>query len=107
MHTDVDTSMLVWRIADKAGELELQCMVPDRNVKSIACPVVDIFTVGYKKFQTSSLATFNKKIANLQQNRARQLNTEIDKITPCQVLADGPEIDDSEPSDDLSALHKD
>ena len=37
-HTDVDTSMLVWRIADKAGELELQSMVPDRDVKSIARP---------------------------------------------------------------------
>ncbi|KAF8257379.1 hypothetical protein EI94DRAFT_1818072 [Lactarius quietus] len=105
-HTDVDTSALVWRIANKAKELELQCTLPNRDAKSTARPVVDIFTAGYKKFQTSSLATFNKKIADIRQGRARQLEPEADEITPCQVV-EGPEADNSDPMGELSTLHKD
>lgn len=100
----MDTSALVWRIANKAEELELQCIVPNRDIESTARLVVDILTAGYKKFQMSSLAKFNKKITDLRQGRARQLDPEIDEITPCQVV-EGPEVDDLEPSEELSALH--
>jgi hypothetical protein len=64
-HTNVDTSELVWRIAKKAKELELQRVVPDRDNDSTARPVVDILTAGFRKFQSSSLATFNKKLADM------------------------------------------
>ncbi|KAF8273933.1 hypothetical protein EI94DRAFT_1563157, partial [Lactarius quietus] len=64
-HTDVDTSALVWQIENKAKELEVQCTIPDHDTNYTASPVVDIFTAGYKKFQTSSLAMFNKKIADI------------------------------------------
>jgi hypothetical protein len=105
-HKDVDTSVLVWRIANKTEELELQYVIPDREAKSTMHPVVDIFIAGYKKFQTSSLATFNKKIADIHQGRARQIEPETDEIAPCQVV-EGPDADDSEPLEELSALHKD
>jgi hypothetical protein len=64
-HTDVDTSVLIWRIADKAEELGLQCAIPDRDTQVTVHLVVDILVTGYSKFQTSSLATFNKKIADI------------------------------------------
>ena len=105
-HTDVDTSGLVWQIANKAKELELQHMIPNREGNSSVRPVVDIFTTGYKKFQTSSLATFNKKLADTRQGRARELEHDTDEIAPCQVV-EGPDADDLEPSGELSVLHED
>ncbi|KAI9463685.1 hypothetical protein BJY52DRAFT_1103651, partial [Lactarius psammicola] len=66
-HTDVDTSALVWRIASKAKELELQSMIANREANLSAHPVVDLLTVGFRKFHTSSLATFNKKLADMRQ----------------------------------------
>jgi hypothetical protein len=71
-----------------------------------ACPVVDIFTAGYTKFQTSSLATFNKKITNIQQGRARPIEPEANEIPPCPIV-EGKDLDDSEPLEELSSLHKD
>jgi hypothetical protein len=107
-HTDVDTSALVWRIANKAKELELQHTVPDCEGNSTARPVVDIFTAGYKKFQTSLLATFNKKIVDMRQGKTKQLEPEDDEIIPCRIV-EGLDMDDSEPTGELefSALHDD
>ncbi|KAH8980963.1 hypothetical protein EDB86DRAFT_2784541, partial [Lactarius hatsudake] len=85
MHTDVDTSALVWRIANKASELELQCTIPGRGSNSTVRPVVDILTAGYRKFQTSSLATFNKKVADMRQGKPLTSQSEVDEIAPCQV----------------------
>ncbi|KAH8979980.1 hypothetical protein EDB86DRAFT_2768527, partial [Lactarius hatsudake] len=84
-HTDVDTSALVWRIANKASELKLQCTIPGRGSNSTVRPVVDILTARYRKFQTSSLATFNKKVANMRQGKPLTSQSEVDKIAPCQV----------------------
>ncbi|KAH9047964.1 hypothetical protein EDB83DRAFT_2523030 [Lactarius deliciosus] len=103
-HTDVDTSALVWRIANKADELGLQSVIADRDVNSDAHSVVDIFTTGFRKFQTSSLATFNKKIADRAKGSPDQ--SEADEITPCQVVEDG-DTDKPEPSEEVSELHKD
>ncbi|KAH9012404.1 hypothetical protein EDB83DRAFT_2208743, partial [Lactarius deliciosus] len=85
-HTDVDTSALVWRIVNKANELGLQSVVADRadrKANSDARPAVDIFTTGFRKFQTSSPATFNKKMADTRKGSPGQ--SEIDEIAPCQV----------------------
>ncbi|KAH8978067.1 hypothetical protein EDB86DRAFT_2750108, partial [Lactarius hatsudake] len=84
-HTDVDTSALIWRIANKASELELQCTIPGRGSNSTVRPVVDILTAGYRKFQTSSLATFNKKVADMRQGKPLTSQSEVDEIAPCQV----------------------
>ncbi|KAH8980088.1 hypothetical protein EDB83DRAFT_2242445 [Lactarius deliciosus] len=103
-HTDVDTSALVWRIANKADELGLQSVIADRDVNSDARSVVAIFTTGFRKFQTSSLATFNKKITDRVKGSPEQ--SEADEITPCQVVEDG-DTDEPEPSEEVSELHED
>ena len=104
-HTDVDTSTLVWRIANKVVELQLQHKVTNREGNSTAQPRVDILTTGYRKFQSSSLATFNKKLADTRLGGISQ--PEVDEIAPCQVVedveADNLETEDSE----LSVLHED
>jgi hypothetical protein len=78
------TSALVWRVANKANELELQCVIPVRVANLTAHPVIDIITAGYRNFQTSSLATVNKKIADMKQGKPSQ--PEANEITPCQVV---------------------
>ncbi|KAH9174560.1 hypothetical protein EDB89DRAFT_2067508 [Lactarius sanguifluus] len=103
-HTDVDTSALVWRIANKANELGLQSVITDRDANSDARSVVDILSTGFKKFRTSSLATFNKKLADRGQGSLDQ--PEADEITPCQVVED-EDIDEPEPSEEISELHED
>lgn len=64
-HTNVDTSALVWWVANKSAELKLQCKVKRREGNSTAQPRVDILTHGFRKFQSSSLATFNKKLEDM------------------------------------------
>ncbi|KAH9158718.1 hypothetical protein EDB89DRAFT_1867624, partial [Lactarius sanguifluus] len=103
-HMDVDMSALVWRIANKADELGLQSVITDRDVNSDACSVANIFTTGFRKFQTSSLVTFNKKIADRAKGSPDQL--EADEITPCQVVEDS-NTDEPEPSEEVSELHED
>ncbi|KAH9056477.1 hypothetical protein EDB87DRAFT_1545069, partial [Lactarius vividus] len=82
-HTDVDTSSLVWHAAGKSRELELQCASVNWEANSGCKAVSDVITNGYKKFESSSLATFNKKIADLKNGIPLQMET--DEIAPCQV----------------------
>ncbi|KAI9436430.1 hypothetical protein H4582DRAFT_2078512 [Lactarius indigo] len=109
-HTDVDTSALIWRIANKARELDLQTAIVDRPAEGNTAPrpVVNIFTAGFKKFQTSSLATFNKKLADMRQGSpsSGHWQSEVDEIAPCQLIEDedGDELD---VSGELSVLHED
>lgn len=107
-HTNVDTSSLVWRVAGKAKEHDLQCATIDREANSDCKPVVDVIAFGHKKFESSSLATFNKKIADLKQGIPIQMET--DEIAPCQVIdavVDAVDPDDLELTEEQSALHED
>ncbi|KAH9083604.1 hypothetical protein EDB83DRAFT_2309556 [Lactarius deliciosus] len=101
-------SALVWRIANKARELELQTMIVDREDNLTSRPVADIFTTGFKKFQMLSLATFNKKLADMRQGSPgpNHWQSEVDEIAPCQVIEDEG-IEDSDVSGELSVLHDD
>ncbi|KAK7016044.1 hypothetical protein R3P38DRAFT_2542966, partial [Favolaschia claudopus] len=56
-HKDVDTSSLVWRVARKAKDLELNTTQPNRSVT--ATP--DLLLVGEAAIKSSTLAKFNKK----------------------------------------------
>jgi len=103
-HTNVDTSALVWRIASKARELQLQRVVPRREGNLQVKPVPDLHAVGLRKFETSSLATFNKKIIDMKQGITYQL--EEDEIAPCRMGVD-TDVDQEEPSEDTSVLHDD
>ncbi|KAH8982330.1 hypothetical protein EDB92DRAFT_1804670, partial [Lactarius akahatsu] len=103
-HSDVDTSALVRPIAHKVNDLKLQSVNNDCQVNSTVHPVVNVFTAGYRNFQTLSLATFNKKIADMRQGKPSQ--PEVNEITMCQITEEGVE-DKSDPQEELSALHKD
>jgi hypothetical protein len=80
-HTDVDTSALVWRIAGKSSELHLQKRVTNREGNMRMKPVVDVLSLGYKKMESSSLGTFNKKITAMKEGHATDM--EVDDISLC------------------------
>ena len=62
-HTTPDTSHLVWRVADKIRDEDLQVFREKRLGNSKVKAVVDILATGEAKLKFSSLATFNKKIS--------------------------------------------
>ena len=76
-HSDVDASSLVWRVANKARELKLQTKLTNRNV-SMPKPITDLWNMGRQKFESASLATFNKKIQDLK--AGRPVEGEMDDI---------------------------
>ena len=61
-HTKPDTAHLVWRVADKARDEELQKYIKNRHGNAKAVAVHDIIALGEKKLKSSSLGTFNRKI---------------------------------------------
>jgi hypothetical protein len=62
-HTTPDTSHLVWRVADKAQELGLARHQSGRSGNDNQKAIVDLIESGEKKLISSSLGTFNKKLA--------------------------------------------
>ena len=70
-HKAVDSAALVWRIADKSLELGLQEENFNRTGSGGKIPnlkaTVMINEVGYRKFESASLASFNKKIEESRQ----------------------------------------
>jgi hypothetical protein len=79
-HTNVSTASLVWRIANKACELKLQKELPNREGVLQPKLVTDLKQIGRQKFESSSLATFNKKIEDLKSGSPGE--REIDDISP-------------------------
>ena len=69
-HTTPDTSHLVWRVADKIRDEELQAFRQKRFGNSKVKAVVDILATGEAKLKSSSLATFNKKISAMVKGHA-------------------------------------
>ena len=61
-HTKPDTAHLVWRVADKVRDEELQVFKKNRRGNAKAVAVHDILALGEKKLKSSSLGTFNRKI---------------------------------------------
>jgi hypothetical protein len=66
-------------------------------------PRANILTACYQKFQSSSLATFNKKLADMRKGGISE--PEVNDIAPCQVV-EGSDTDKLE-TGELSALHED
>ena len=62
-HTTPDTSHLVWRVADKIRDEELQAFREKRVGNSKVKGVVDVLATGEVKLKSSSLTAFNKKIS--------------------------------------------
>ncbi|KAF8150859.1 hypothetical protein B0H34DRAFT_776371, partial [Crassisporium funariophilum] len=60
-HKRIPVAVLVTRIADHVHELKIQHKLPSRpNGQSRS--VRNLHRIGYRKFETSSLATYNKKM---------------------------------------------
>lgn len=88
-HSDSDTSILVWRIANKTCELKLQIKLTERNVIKEVKPITDLRNTGRQKFESASLATFNKKIQELKAGNSGE--REIDDITIPNFLVRAPD----------------
>lgn len=108
-HTYVDTSALVWRIANKAWGLQLQKKVINREGNKWMKKVVDAVALGYMKMASSSLGTFNKKIAETKEGRAT--DTEVDDISLCRLAVPistlDEEADERVEDAEISVLHED
>lgn len=79
-HTTPDTSDLVWKVANKVKELELQIFKLQRqgHDNDTVKPVVDILAAGEQKLKSASLATFNKKVHTLINGHS--VEEEVDEI---------------------------
>lgn len=97
----VDTSSLVWRVANKALELQLQDSQVNREDNASKLNP-DLRSAGYHKFESSALATFNKKVKNAI--RGVPTAPEVDIIPPVNLDLTGP-ADEQINGDDTSLLH--
>lgn len=82
-HTDPDTSDLVWRVANKAKELNLSKFQKGREGNDLMKPTVDILAAGERLLKSSTLATFNKKVRSLVSGIV--IDEEIDDIPPMDL----------------------
>lgn len=73
-HTTPNVSELVWRIAQKAENECLLLDTPNRNFKTK--PLTDLQAAGHARYESTSLAAFNKKL------QAWQNGTSILEETP-------------------------
>lgn len=62
-HTTPDTSPLVWKVAREVRELVLSEYQPGRKGNDKQKVVINLIDVGEKRLLSSSLDTFNKKLA--------------------------------------------
>jgi hypothetical protein len=83
-HTTPDTNHLVYRVADKIWDEELQVFREKRLGNSKVKAVVDILATGEAKLKSSSITTFNKKISAMVKGRAYE--DEQDGIPQTQLL---------------------
>jgi hypothetical protein len=76
-HNEVDTSHLVWVVANKVREEGLQVFQEGRvgNVKVKS--VIDTLASGAAKLKSSTLKTFNRKIADMVAGR---IYTDLDEV---------------------------
>jgi len=79
-HSDIDASSLAWRVANKARKLKLQTKLTNRYVSTPKL-ITDLRNMGRQKFESASLATFNKKIQDLKAGRLVEGETD-DIATP-------------------------
>ena len=83
-HSDVETSHLVWRIANKARDEEFQVYKENRIGNSKIKAVVNALATGEVKLKSSSLATFNRKICAMVEGRMYE-EEEGDTLPPVSL----------------------
>ena len=78
-HNEVNTSHLVWEVAKKVREDELQLYREERLGNATVKSVVDTLASGEAKLKSSTLKTFNRKVADVVAGKVIELN-EVDTI---------------------------
>ncbi|KJA22641.1 hypothetical protein HYPSUDRAFT_164247 [Hypholoma sublateritium FD-334 SS-4] len=92
-HKTPDTSVLVMRVANHAKAFQLQEYVKNRETQSRPTP--DLRKLGYGKFESTSLAAFNKKIDTCKNGNNIDTETgEADELPQADFLDRAEEVDD-------------
>ncbi|KAJ7914006.1 hypothetical protein B0H13DRAFT_1611973, partial [Mycena leptocephala] len=86
-HKDVDTTDLVWRVARKARELNLN--VPQLNREGKA--TLDLLVVGEAALKSSTMSTFNKKRRELLKGIILTTDDDTDEIPAMEIVLTNPE----------------
>jgi hypothetical protein len=99
-HTKADTAHLVWRVADKVRDEELQIFEQNRKGNGKAVAACDILALGEQKLKSSSLATFNQKVIVMVECRlyTPEPSEDTDTLPPVAM---------GHPSDDVDSVEVD
>lgn len=89
-HTTPDTSGLVWKVASEVRELVLGKYQPRRKGNDKQKLVTNLIDVGERKLLSSSLETFNKKLACMKAGNVGEMAeiAEEDKILCIQLTVE-------------------
>ena len=89
-HTTPDTSALVWKVANEVQELVLGKYQPGRKGNDKQKMVTNLIDVGERKLLSSSLETFNKKLACMKAGNVGEMAgiTEDDEIPSIQITVE-------------------
>ncbi|KAF8225632.1 hypothetical protein L208DRAFT_1268472, partial [Tricholoma matsutake] len=79
-HTTPNTSVIVWKVADKARELKINTFISDREGNNSVKSTVDTLATGERLIKSSTLATFNKKWRNLASGIVLEDLDDVDDI---------------------------
>ena len=96
--------MLGWRVADKAHDTGLQTQTPSRTDGDKVKAFIDVSNLGYKKFESSALAAYNKKIQESKDGIPP--DHEVDDIAPVSLATNFAEGEDESKAEEVSALHE-
>ena len=90
MHTTPDTSGLVWKVASEVRELVLGKYQPRRKGNDKQKLVTNLIDVGERKLLSSSLETFNKKLACMKAGNVGEMAeiAEEDEIPRIQLTVE-------------------
>jgi hypothetical protein len=93
-HTTPDTSRLVWRVANKVHELGLDNYDPGRSGNDRQKAIVNLIESGEQKLVSSSLATFNKKLACMMEGNldGAAAMTEHDELPAVAMSVDMDDV---------------
>lgn len=104
-HPKPDLSVGVRRISDKSEEHQFEKKIIKRLENRRIKQTSNLIGGGYKKYESASLASFNKKIDNLKDGIPS--NNEVDEIAPLGINVCSPDDDDDSHIDRDSVLHDD
>ena len=84
-HTTPDTSEMIWRVQRKTADEDLHQFQPGRSHNSRRKFATDILMTGEAKLKSSTLGTFNKKIAAMIEGHAFE-----EEEDECPMIAFAP-----------------